>query len=94
LLEANGSDGGQKIQLFRKMIVRRAVTDAGAARHLSERERRRAFVTGSRLKNGNNAWRCQPPMDHHFLINPYGMTFDEITASDLVKVDLDGDKVM
>src|SRR6202007_3286004 len=26
----------------------------------------------------------------HFLINPYGMMFDEITASSLVKVDLDG----
>jgi ribulose-5-phosphate 4-epimerase/fuculose-1-phosphate aldolase len=32
--------------------------------------------------------------DHHFLINPYGMTFDEITASNLVKVDLNGRKVM
>lgn len=27
---------------------------------------------------------------HHFLINPYGMMFEEITASSLVKVDLDG----
>ncbi|HTE55906.1 MAG TPA: class II aldolase/adducin family protein [Kofleriaceae bacterium] len=35
-----------------------------------------------------------PGPDHHFLINPYGMTFDEITASSLVKVDLDGRKVM
>ena len=35
-----------------------------------------------------------PGPDHHFLINPYGMTFDEITASSLVKVDLDGKKVM
>lgn len=31
-----------------------------------------------------------PGPDHHFLINPYGMLFDEITASSLVKVDLDG----
>jgi ribulose-5-phosphate 4-epimerase/fuculose-1-phosphate aldolase len=31
---------------------------------------------------------------HHFLINPYGMMFEEITASSLVKVDLDGRKVM
>jgi ribulose-5-phosphate 4-epimerase/fuculose-1-phosphate aldolase len=31
-----------------------------------------------------------PGPEHHFLINPYGMTFDEITASSLVKVDLDG----
>lgn len=29
----------------------------------------------------------------HFLINPFGMTFDEITASSLVKIDLDGHKV-
>jgi ribulose-5-phosphate 4-epimerase/fuculose-1-phosphate aldolase len=35
-----------------------------------------------------------PGPDHHFLINPYGMTFDEITASSLVKVDLAGKKVM
>ncbi|MGB5622868.1 MAG: class II aldolase/adducin family protein [Gammaproteobacteria bacterium] len=34
-----------------------------------------------------------PETDHHFLINPYGMLFDEITASSLVKVDLDGAKV-
>jgi ribulose-5-phosphate 4-epimerase/fuculose-1-phosphate aldolase len=31
-----------------------------------------------------------PGPEHHFLINPYGMLFDEITASSLVKVDLDG----
>jgi ribulose-5-phosphate 4-epimerase/fuculose-1-phosphate aldolase len=31
-----------------------------------------------------------PGPDHHFLINPYGLAFDEITASSLVKVDLDG----
>jgi ribulose-5-phosphate 4-epimerase/fuculose-1-phosphate aldolase len=35
-----------------------------------------------------------PGADHHFLINPYGMMFDEITASSLVKIDLDGKKVM
>jgi ribulose-5-phosphate 4-epimerase/fuculose-1-phosphate aldolase len=35
-----------------------------------------------------------PGPEHHFLINPFGMTFDEITASSLVKVDLDGNKVM
>jgi ribulose-5-phosphate 4-epimerase/fuculose-1-phosphate aldolase len=34
-----------------------------------------------------------PGPDHHFLINPYGMTFDEITASSLVKIDLRGTKV-
>ncbi len=35
-----------------------------------------------------------PGKEDHFLINPYGMLFDEITASSLVKVDLDGKKVM
>src|SRR5436190_17097066 len=31
-----------------------------------------------------------PNTDHNFLINPYGLTFEEITASSLVKIDLDG----
>ena len=35
-----------------------------------------------------------PGGDHHFLINPYGMLFEEVTASSLVKVDLHGRKVM
>lgn len=35
-----------------------------------------------------------PGPDHNFLLNPYGMTFDEVTASSLVKVDLAGNKVM
>src|SRR5829696_8319536 len=35
-----------------------------------------------------------PGEGHEFLINPYGMTFDEVTASSLVKVDLDGRKLM
>lgn len=34
-----------------------------------------------------------PGPEHHFLINPYGMHFDEITASNLVKIDLEGNKV-
>jgi ribulose-5-phosphate 4-epimerase/fuculose-1-phosphate aldolase len=35
-----------------------------------------------------------PGPEHHFLINPYGMTFDEITAGSLVNVDLHGKIVM
>lgn len=31
-----------------------------------------------------------PGPEHHFLINPYGLMFDEIRASDLVKIDLQG----
>ncbi|CAN5331496.1 class II aldolase/adducin family protein [soil metagenome] len=34
-----------------------------------------------------------PGPEHHFLINPYGLMFEEITASSLVKVDLDGNLV-
>ena len=34
-----------------------------------------------------------PGGDHHFLLNPYGMMFDEVTASSLVKIDLQGQKV-
>jgi ribulose-5-phosphate 4-epimerase/fuculose-1-phosphate aldolase len=34
-----------------------------------------------------------PGPDHHFLINPYGQLFSEITASSLLKVDLDGNLV-
>jgi len=35
-----------------------------------------------------------PNADHHFLLNPYGMMFEEVTASSLIKIDLAGNKVM
>jgi ribulose-5-phosphate 4-epimerase/fuculose-1-phosphate aldolase len=34
-----------------------------------------------------------PDTDNHFLINPYGMLFEEITASSLVKINLAGEKL-
>lgn len=34
-----------------------------------------------------------PGPEDHFLINPYGLMFEEVTASSLVKVDMDGNKV-
>ena len=34
-----------------------------------------------------------PNTDNEFLINPYGLFFDEITASSLVKIDTDGKKI-
>ena len=34
-----------------------------------------------------------PGTEDQFLINPYGMMFDEITASSLVKIDLNGNKM-
>jgi len=35
------------------------------------------------------------PGEHDaFLINPYGMLFEEITASSLVKIDKNGDKLV
>lgn len=35
-----------------------------------------------------------PGPEHHFLINPYGLMFDEITASSLVKIDMHCNPVM
>jgi ribulose-5-phosphate 4-epimerase/fuculose-1-phosphate aldolase len=35
-----------------------------------------------------------PGPEHHFLINPFGMFFEEVTASSLVKVDLEGNIVL
>ncbi len=35
-----------------------------------------------------------PGPEHHFLINPYNLMFDEITASSLVKIDVEGRPVM
>jgi len=35
-----------------------------------------------------------PGSEDHFLINPYGFLFEEISASSLVKIDLEGRKVM
>jgi ribulose-5-phosphate 4-epimerase/fuculose-1-phosphate aldolase len=34
-----------------------------------------------------------PGPEHHFLVNPLGLAFDEITASNLVKIDLDGNVI-
>ena len=34
------------------------------------------------------------PGGHDFLINPYGLMFDEVTASNLVRVDLHGAKTL
>jgi len=35
-----------------------------------------------------------PGSDEHFLINAYGLLFEEMTASSLIKIDLNGDKVL
>ena len=34
-----------------------------------------------------------PGPEHHFLINPYGLRFEEVTASSLVKINADGEPV-
>ena len=34
-----------------------------------------------------------PGRHDHFLINPYGLLFEEVTASSLVKIDIEGNKV-
>ena len=35
-----------------------------------------------------------PGPERHILINPFGLLFEEVTASSLVKIDLDGNKVL
>ncbi len=35
-----------------------------------------------------------PGPEHHFLLNPFDLGFDEVTASNLVKVDRDGNAVL
>ena len=35
-----------------------------------------------------------PGPEHHFLINPYGLAFDEVTASNLIKIDLQCNKLI
>ena len=34
-----------------------------------------------------------PGPEHHFLLNPYNLMFEEVTASSLIKVDVDGNPV-
>jgi ribulose-5-phosphate 4-epimerase/fuculose-1-phosphate aldolase len=34
-----------------------------------------------------------PGPEHHFLINPYGLRYDEVTASNLIKINSDGDVI-
>jgi len=34
-----------------------------------------------------------PGPEHHFLINPYGLRWDEVTASNLVRIDVEGNPV-
>ena len=34
-----------------------------------------------------------PGSDHRFLINPFGLAYDEVTASNLIEIDLDGNVV-
>lgn len=34
-----------------------------------------------------------PGPEHHFLINPYGLLYEEITASNLLKIDTEGRKI-
>ena len=34
-----------------------------------------------------------PGPEHHFLLNPYNLMFEEVTASSLIKVDTDGNPV-
>jgi ribulose-5-phosphate 4-epimerase/fuculose-1-phosphate aldolase len=77
------------------------LTPAGAGASTDERQARIDLAAAYRLV-AHYGWddlifthisARVPGPEHHFLINPYGMLFDEITASCLIKVDLDGNIV-
>ena len=59
--------------------------------HAGERARQHRDLV-LRLGAGELSARVPGP-EHHFLINPYGLLFEEITASSLVKVDLGGNQL-
>ena len=71
------------------------------AGHLDEKQLRIQLAAAYRIFDhlgwceliyGHISMRVTGP-EHHFLINPYGLRDDEITASSLVKIDLDGNLV-
>ena len=86
-----------KVSKLRKRVagVRAQVSDAewGARVNLAAAYRLVAWFGWDDLVFTHISARV-PESDHHFLINPYGFLFEEITASSLVKVDLKGHKVM
>ncbi|WP_354001641.1 class II aldolase/adducin family protein [Caenimonas aquaedulcis] len=43
---------------------------------------------------GNHISCCVPGEPGHFLINPYGMLYEDVTASSLIKIDLEGQVVL
>ena len=77
------------------------VMTANNGKDLSERELRVQLAAAYRIFEhfgwceliyGHISMRVPGP-EHHFLINPYGLRYDEVTASSLVKIDLDGNQV-
>jgi ribulose-5-phosphate 4-epimerase/fuculose-1-phosphate aldolase len=67
----------------------------------SERELRRQLAAAYRIFDylgwtysifGHITVRVPGP-ERHFLINPFGLRYDEVTASNLIKIDLQGNKV-
>ncbi len=72
-------------------------TDATQTRSRDERELRVQLAAAYRIFEylgwceliyGHISMRVPGP-EHHFLINPYGLRYDEVTASNLIKIDLD-----
>ena len=55
---------------------------------------RLAEIFGMTELTGNHISCRVPGEEGHFLINPYGMLYDEITASSLIKIDIDGNVLL
>jgi len=47
---------------------------------------------GTEIIHGHLTARCPGP-EHHFLINSYGLNYEEVTASKLVQIDLEGNVI-
>src|ERR1700686_1738969 len=63
--------------------------EAGVRRQLAAAYRLVDYFGWTELIYGHLTARV-PGDKAHFLINPFGLNYDEVTASNLVKIDLDG----
>jgi len=91
--------GGSMTEQTRKL---KAVDAPGVRDRVSEEEWRHALRSRGRVSaRAQFRWTdliythfsARVPNSEHLLINPYGLMFDEITASTLVKIDKDGNLV-
>ena len=72
--------------------ITEAVTEADLRVQLAAAYRLVDYFGWTELIYGHLTVRVPGP-ESHFLINPFGLNYDEVCASNLVKIDVDGDVV-